>query len=88
MSHIFDVRFAQFKPKPDPLVYQRVIDALGADAHASILVEDTPKNLPPARTLGMTTILVGEPRADFAGLIDYTVPDVLEAVRIATLLAG
>ena len=87
-THIFDVRFAEFKPKPDPLVYQRVIDALGADARASILVEDTPKNLPPARALGMTTILVGEPRPDFAGLIDYTVPDVLEAVRIATSLAG
>ena len=86
-SHIFDIRFASFKPKPDPGVYQLVLDMLGARGPQAILVEDTPKNLAPARALGMTTILVGEPQPDFADLIDYSVPDVIEAVRVASRLA-
>jgi len=79
---IFDIRFASFRPKPDPAVYQLVLDMLGARGPNTILIEDTPKNLAPARALGMTTILVGEPRSP-NGTIDYVVPDVLDAVRVA-----
>jgi putative hydrolase of the HAD superfamily len=82
-TQVFDIRFAKFRPKPDPAVYQLVLDMLGANGSESILVEDTAKNLPPARALGMTTILVGEPPAEPNGTIDYVVPDVLEAVRVA-----
>jgi putative hydrolase of the HAD superfamily len=86
--HVFDIRFASFRPKPDPAVYQLVLDMLGARGSDTILVEDTAKNLVPARALGMTTILVGEPRPDLNGAIDHTVPDVLEAVRVASGLTG
>jgi putative hydrolase of the HAD superfamily len=48
-----------------------------------MLVEDSPQNLPPARALGMTTILVGEPSDADAALADYVTSDVLAAVRIA-----
>jgi putative hydrolase of the HAD superfamily len=82
-SHIFDIRFSGFQPKPDPAVYQSVLDALNVDGHAALLVEDTAKNLAPARALGMTTILIGEPNADATALADYVVPDVLAAIRVA-----
>ncbi len=85
-SHVFDVRFSGFQPKPDPRVYQSVLDTLqiaGADA---ILVEDMPRNLPPARALGMTTILIGDD--DPSGIADYLVPDVLAAIRVALDLEG
>ena len=82
-THIFDVRFSNFRPKPDPVVYQSVLDALGVAGSAAILVEDSPQNLPPARALGMTSILVGTPSAADAMLADYVTPDVLAAVRIA-----
>jgi putative hydrolase of the HAD superfamily len=85
-EHIFDIRFSGFQPKPDPVVYQSVLDALGVAGSAAILVEDSPQNLPPARTLGMTTILVGEPSVADAALADYATPDVLAAVRIALKL--
>jgi putative hydrolase of the HAD superfamily len=82
-EHIFDVRFSGFRPKPDPAVYQSVLDTLGVQGSAAILVEDSPQNMPPARALGMTTILVGQPSDADAALADYVTPDVLAAVRIA-----
>ncbi len=85
-EHIFDIRFSGFRPKPDPIVYQSVLDTLGVAGSAAILVEDSPQNLPPARALGMTTILVGEPPAADVALADYVTPDVLAAVRIALKL--
>ena len=85
-SHVFDIRFAGFRPKPDPAVYQSVLDMLGASGPETILIEDTPQNLAPARALGMTTILVGPPHSP-NGTIDYVVPDVLAAVRVAIELS-
>ena len=82
-AHVFDIRFSGFRPKPDPIVYQSVLDTLGVAGAAAILVEDSSQNLPPARALGMTTILVGEPSDADAALADYVTPDVLAAVRIA-----
>ena len=82
-SHIFDIRFSGFQPKPDPAVYQSVLDALNVEGHAALLVEDTAKNLAPARALGMTTILIGEPDDTSVALADYVVPDVLAAIRVA-----
>lgn len=82
-AQIFDIRFAGLRPKPNPAVYRSVLDALEIAGAAAILVEDTAKNLPPARALGMTTILVGEGSAHDAELADYSVPDVLAAIRIA-----
>lgn len=84
-THIFDVRFSEFQPKPDPTVYQSVLDTLGISGQQAILVEDTAKNLPPARALGITNILVGEPGAE-AEQADYVVPDVLAAIRVALRL--
>jgi len=82
-SHIFDIRFSGFQPKPDPVVYQSVLDALNVEGREALLVEDTAKNLAPARALGMTTILIGEPNAHSKVLADYVVPDVLAAIRVA-----
>jgi putative hydrolase of the HAD superfamily len=82
-EHVFDIRFSGFMPKPDPAVYRSVLDMLDVPGANAILVEDTPQNLPPARALGMTTILVGEPTPAALALADHVVSDVLAAVRIA-----
>lgn len=68
-GEIFDITDGDYIPKPDPRAYRAVLDRLGADAARSVLVEDLPQNLVPARDLGMTTILVGgeegTPGADY-----------------------
>lgn len=80
---IFDVRFLEFVPKPNLSAYTRALDALGVSAEETLLVEDTPQNIPPARRLGMRTILVDEHGAHRAGdLADHVVPNAHAAMRL------
>ncbi|MBP6011287.1 MAG: HAD-IA family hydrolase [Alphaproteobacteria bacterium] len=44
--------------KPDPRIYQMMLDALAVEAKHAIYLDDLGINLKPARTLGMTTIKV------------------------------
>lgn len=66
LTHLFDEVFHihsfGYAPKPDPLGFQRMIDAHGMDPRTTAFFEDSVKNLKPAKDLGMTTVLVG-PRA-------------------------
>jgi putative hydrolase of the HAD superfamily len=81
-SHIFDIRFAGFVPKPNRAVYDMVLDMLQVAPSEVIFIEDTPGNLAPARALGMTTILIDD-QADAASMqVDHVVPNVLEALRV------
>ena len=44
--------------KPDPRIYQMMIEALGVDPKACVYLDDLGVNLKPAREMGMTTIKV------------------------------
>lgn len=59
---VFHIHSFGYAPKPDPLGFQRMIDAHGMDPRATAFFEDSVGNLKPAADLGMTTVLVG-PRA-------------------------
>ena len=56
---VFHIHSFGFTPKPDPLGFQRMIDAHGFDPQATSFFEDSERNLKPAFDLGMTTVLVG-----------------------------
>jgi len=59
---IVDVCDMSYVSKPAPELYPRLVSLLGVEAHDCILVEDSVRNLRPAKSLGMTTVLVdGEP---------------------------
>jgi len=47
--------------KPDPRIYQMMVEALGVDPKACIYLDDLGVNLKPARDMGMTTIKVTHP---------------------------
>ncbi len=50
--------------KPDPRVYQMMVEALGVDPNACVYLDDLGVNLKPARDMGMTTIkVVNAPQA-------------------------
>jgi putative hydrolase of the HAD superfamily len=50
--------------KPDPRIYQMMIEALGVDPKACVYLDDLGVNLKPAREMGMTTIkVVSAPQA-------------------------
>jgi len=49
--------------KPDPRIYELVLERLGVEAHQSVFLDDLGINLKPARAMGMTTIKVADPLA-------------------------
>lgn len=75
-EEIFDIASVRYVPKPDPRSYAMVLDRLGGEGAEAVLVEDLPRNLPPARDLGMTTILVGGRAA--GGTADYELDSIEE----------
>lgn len=74
--------------------YARMLVLLDAAGKECIMVEDSPRNLPPAKALGMITILVrgqqgDTPRDGAENAIDFIVEDVLEVEAVVDrVLAG
>jgi putative hydrolase of the HAD superfamily len=57
---IIDIRALGFVCKPDPLAYHRALElAKVPGPKHSILFDDSPRNLAPAREMGFHTVLVG-----------------------------
>jgi putative hydrolase of the HAD superfamily len=84
-EHVFDIRFAGFLPKPNLSYYHAALGVMEADARRAALVEDTAQNIPPARSLGMTTIFIGPEGASEA---DYTAPDIYTALETLQRLSA
>jgi putative hydrolase of the HAD superfamily len=84
-DHVFDLHWSDWAPKPARATYERVLHWLDADPRRTIMVEDTARNLLPARTLGMTTIWVGAGQPADA---DHVARDTLDAVEIVARLAA
>lgn len=55
---VFDIKDAEYVPKPEPEVYERLLKRFDIDPTTSVMVEDIARNLKPARALGMTTVWV------------------------------
>jgi putative hydrolase of the HAD superfamily len=83
---IFDIASVDYIPKPDPRSYRMVLDRLGVEGEEAVLVEDLEKNLPPAKELGMRTILVG--RACSNGAADYVLESPEEIPSVLPGLSG
>jgi putative hydrolase of the HAD superfamily len=84
-ERIIDIVSGGFINKPNPLAYHQALAILGVDGGQCIMVEDTPRNLMPAKDLGMTTILVDGADSSCIG-IDYTVPTIFHVGQIVKRL--
>ena len=79
---VFDIVSANYVPKPNAQIYPAMLAQFGIDAARSAFFEDMARNLPPARALGMTTILLRAPDTPEYGApvapehIDHHAPDV------------
>jgi len=71
---VFDIRVANYLPKPSPEPYQAVLATLGISPERCTMIEDSRENLRTAKELGMTTVLVGQ--GDTPGFVDLHLPDV------------
>jgi len=58
-ADVFDIRIADYQPKPNPDPYRQVLDALALSGDQCIMVEDQLQNLQMAKQFGMKTVLVG-----------------------------
>lgn len=84
---VFDIRAANFIPKPQPHGYLRLIERFGVDPKGALMVEDIHRNLRPAAVLGMRTLWIREddhpdgpiPPQDVSDLshVDYVTDDLV-----------
>lgn len=86
-EHICDYVSRGQRMKPNPDIYQELVERLDLDASKCVMVEDRPENLRPAKQLGMSTVLV-HPHdhigadADYVDMRHKDVIEWLENVRI------
>ncbi len=55
---IFDIVACDYVPKPEPVVYQALVNRFDIDPEKTVMVEDMARNLKPAADIGMTTVWV------------------------------
>ncbi len=90
---IEDMAFAgRWQPKPSIAMMRRLAGRLRIDPRRCTMIEDTPRNLAPAKRMGMRTILVhgwawraktgARPLAGRARRIDFQIQSVLTITRV------
>jgi putative hydrolase of the HAD superfamily len=82
-EHIIGIEEVGLRNKFNREAYARMLALLEAKGPACIMVEDSARNLRPAKELGLTTILVGSEDEAF---VDCTVESVLEVGQVVDRL--
>ena len=57
IDNIFDIKDADYIPKPDLLPYKKVVNKFKIIPHNTIMIDDIKANLVTAKKLGIRTIL-------------------------------
>ena len=73
-SHIFDIAFMQYTPKPHPSSFHKVMEYLEVTGAECLILDDHPPTLETASALGMTTVYVGGKKQVVA---DYHIGEVM-----------
>ena len=79
---IVGVEMTGFVPKPDVRAYARCVAETGVNPRRSMFLDDMPKNLQPAKAMGMVTVLVSDTMPEEAEFIDYHLTRVEELAKI------
>lgn len=76
---VFAIEDMDLVPKPAPATFRRFLAAYDIDPHTAAFFEDTPRNLEPAKALGMSTVLIGDGHGHEIGpWVDHVAPDLLD----------
>lgn len=82
---VFAIEDADLTPKPAPSTFRRVIERFAFEPRSAAFFEDTPRNLEPAKAMGMATILIGDGHGKAIGdHIDHVAPDLLDFLSSLT----
>ncbi len=78
-SGLFAIEDGDLTPKPAPATFRRMLERFNIDPRQAAFFEDTPRNLEPAKAMGMTTVLIGDGHGKPLGPhIDHVAPDLLD----------
>jgi len=75
---IIDIADGDYRPKPQMPMYTSLMRRYGVNPRTSVFVEDSSKNLAPAKQLGMCTVLVNRPDEAPAPYVDMTAPTLVD----------
>ncbi len=75
---IFDITLTRYIPKPNREPYEQVLRTLSVPGHRCMMIEDVAANLEPAKSLGMTTVLVSPGPVSPNGSVDHVIADILQ----------
>ncbi len=78
-EQVIGIEDVGLRNKPYHDAYEQMLALLGVSGPECIMVEDSARNLRPAKALGMTTVLVGAEHDESA---DFVVRDVLEVGQV------
>lgn len=90
-GQVVDIRALEFVHKPLPEAYQKAAALLAVQPAECVFIDDLPRNLAPARALGMVTVLVRSLDGAAGALppgVDYQTATVLGVERIVAGLIG
>lgn len=83
---ILDIRSFNYYCKPDPRAYERMLELLQARADECMLIDDSPRNLLPAKKLGMTTVLMDGVAQSTTSGADYVIGSLADLRAVLTPL--
>lgn len=85
---IFDITLTGYIPKPNMEPYQQVLRTLNVSGERCMMIEDVAANLEPAKSLGMTTVLVSPGLVVANGFVDYVIADILQLGTLLKEIGG
>ncbi len=82
IDNIFDIKDADYIPKPDELPYNKVVNKFKIIPHNAVMIDDITGNLVTAKKLGFGTVLVSKKKSHLKNkLIDYSFKDIASIIK-------
>ena len=82
IDNIFDIKDAEYIPKPDLLPYKKVVNKFKIIPHNTIMIDDIRANLVTAKKLGIRTVLVNKKSSQLIkNVIDYSFGDIASIIK-------
>ncbi len=83
IDDIFDIKDAEYVPKPDLLTYKKIIKKFSIVTQNSIMVDDIMVNLATAKKLGIGTVLISKKKPPKLknNIVDYVFRDIESVIK-------
>ena len=82
IDNIFDIKDAEYIPKPEEHPYKKVVNKFKIIPHNAVMIDDITGNLVTAKKLGFGTVLVSKKQSHLKNnLIDYSFKDLASIIK-------